>query len=75
MYDEVDSNVLDKSVRFVIILLVLVFDPMAVLLVIAANFSIRQLNEEKEEEIMFGATTLGPIPMNKDELGRVTTVD
>lgn len=75
MYDEVDSNVLDKSVRFVIILLVLVFDPMAVLLVIAANFSMRQLNEEKEEEIMFGATTLGPIPMNKDELGRVTTVD
>jgi hypothetical protein len=70
MYDEVDSNVLDKSVRFVIM-----FDPMAVLLVIAANFSIRQLNEEKEEEIMFGATTLGPIPMNKDELGRVTTVD
>lgn len=75
MYDEVDSNVLDKSVRFVIILLVLVFDPMAVLLVIAANFSMRQINEEKEEEIMFGATTLGPIPMNKDELGRVTTVD
>jgi hypothetical protein len=75
MYDDVDTNILDKAVRFVIILLVLVFDPMAVLLVIAANFSIRQLNEEKEEEILFGATTLGPIPMNKDELGRVTTVD
>lgn len=75
MYDDVDANILDKAVRFVIILLVLVFDPMAVLLVIAANFSMRQINEEKEEEIMFGATTLGPIPMNKDELGRVTTVD
>ena len=75
MYDEVDSNVLDKSVRFVIILLVLVFDPMAVLLVIAANFSMRQVTKDKEEEMMFGATTLGPIPMNKDELGRVTTVD
>lgn len=75
MYDEVDASILDKAVRFVIILLVLVFDPMAVLLVIAANFSMRQINEEKEEEIMFGATTLGPIPMNKDELGRVTTVD
>ena len=75
MYDEVDSNVLDKSVRFVIILLVLVFDPMAVLLVIAANFSMRQVTKDKKEEMMFGATTLGPIPMNKDELGRVTTVD
>jgi hypothetical protein len=75
MYDDVDSNILDKAVRFIIILLVLVFDPMAVLLVIAANFSMKQLTKDKEEEIMFGATTLGPIPMNKDELGRVTTVD
>jgi hypothetical protein len=48
--DSVDSNLLDKSVRFVIILLVLVFDPMAVLLVIAGNFSLRQLAKEKEQK-------------------------
>jgi hypothetical protein len=48
--DNVDSNILDKSVRFVIILLVLVFDPMAVLLVIAGNFSLRQIAKEKEEK-------------------------
>ena len=48
--DSVDSNLLDKSVRFVIILLVLVFDPMAVLLVIAGNFSLRQIAKEKEEK-------------------------
>jgi hypothetical protein len=48
--DNVDSNILDKSVRFVIILLVLVFDPMAVLLVIAGNFSLRQLAKEKEKK-------------------------
>jgi hypothetical protein len=48
--DSIDSNLLDKSVRFVIILLVLVFDPMAVLLVIAGNFSLRQIAKEKEEK-------------------------
>jgi len=48
--DSVDSNLLDKSVRFVIILLVLVFDPMAVLLVIAGNFSLRQIAKEKEQK-------------------------
>ena len=47
--DSIDSNILDKSVRFVIILLVLVFDPMAVLLIIAGNFSLRQIAKEKEE--------------------------
>ena len=50
IYDDVDSNILDKSVRFVIILLVLVFDPMAVLLIIAGNFSLRQIAKEKEEK-------------------------
>jgi hypothetical protein len=49
--DSIDSNLLDKSVRFVIILLVLVFDPMAVLLVIAGNFSLRQIAKEKEEKM------------------------
>ncbi len=48
--DSIDSSLLDKSVRFVIILLVLVFDPMAVLLIIAGNFSLRQIAKEKEEK-------------------------
>jgi len=48
--DSIDSSLLDKSVRFVIILLVLVFDPMAVLLIIAGNFSLRQIAKEKEQK-------------------------
>jgi len=61
IYDDVDSNILDKSVRFVIILLVLVFDPMAVLLVIAGNFSLKQIAKEKKEksggyEVNFSST-------------------
>jgi len=83
IYDDVDSNILDKSVRFVIILLVIVFDPMAVLLIIAGNFSLRQNAKEKEEksggyEINIPSkekrkkkvdmTTVGPVPMNKNEV-------
>ena len=39
VYDDPDSN-LDHAVRLVIIIIVLVFDPLAVLLLIAANQSI-----------------------------------
>lgn len=78
LYDDVDSNILDKSVRFVIILLVLVFDPMAVLLVIAGNFSLREIARAKEEKSggyevnipskKVDVTTVGPIPMDKNEI-------
>jgi hypothetical protein len=50
IYQESDKKTLDKAVRFVIILLVLVFDPLAILLVIAANMS---LLERRGERISF----------------------
>lgn len=37
IYDDADADTLEKAVRLVIILLVLVFDPLAVVLLIAAN--------------------------------------
>ena len=40
IYDEADTNTLEKAVRLVIILLVLVFDPLAVVLLIAANIGL-----------------------------------
>lgn len=38
--DNPDQNVMEKAVRFVIISLVLVFDPLAIVLLLAANFSL-----------------------------------
>jgi hypothetical protein len=55
----------EKSVRFIILLLVSVFDPMAVLLVIAANYN---LNAVKRKEELFYATTIDPIPMKREEV-------
>lgn len=38
----VDTDILDKAVRLVILLIIVVFDPLAVLLLIAANMSMRK---------------------------------
>ena len=50
IYGDTDKETLDKTVRFVIILLILVFDPLAILLVVAANMSIK---ERKGESVTF----------------------
>ena len=44
--DNPDQNLLEKAVRWVIISIVFVFDPMAILLLIAANFTYKQMNGE-----------------------------
>ncbi len=44
--DNPDTNLLEKAVRWIIITIVLVFDPMAILLLIAANFTFKQLKGE-----------------------------
>ena len=46
--DTADNNTLESAVRWVIILLVIVFDPLAIALVLAANAS-REWDEEDEE--------------------------
>ena len=40
IYDRTDANQLEKAVKFVIIMLVIVFDPLAVVLLIAANIGL-----------------------------------
>jgi hypothetical protein len=48
--DNADANMLEAAVRWVIILLVVVFDPLAIALVLAANASKEWDKEEPEEE-------------------------
>ena len=50
IYGNSDRETIDKAVQIVIILLILVFDPLAILLVVAANMSLRQ---RKGESIAF----------------------
>ena len=49
IYGDEAKDHFDKAVRWVIIVLIFVFDPLAVLLLIAANISLRTRKEAKEE--------------------------
>jgi hypothetical protein len=48
-YEKVDSQFLDKTVRWVIILIVIVFDPLAIILLIAANIGISKTKIEEQQ--------------------------
>jgi ABC-type protease/lipase transport system fused ATPase/permease subunit len=50
IYGDTAKDHFDEAVRWVIIVLIFVFDPLAVLLLIAANISLRSRNLVKEEE-------------------------
>ena len=57
---------LDETVRYVILLLIFVFDPLAVLLLIAANQSYRKEKPVEKEK---------PLPVNLRKNIRSATVD
>ena len=50
IYGDEAKDHFDKAVRWVIIVLIFVFDPLAVLLLIAANISLRSRKVDKEEK-------------------------
>jgi len=45
-YDKEDPSFIDKAVRAVIIVIIIVFDPLAILLLIAANQTLKKLEKE-----------------------------
>lgn len=47
--ENTDTNLLEKAVTWVIVVIVLVFDPLAVLLLLASQMSFQWLREEKEK--------------------------
>lgn len=66
LYGETSTELLEKAVVWMIIIIVMVFDPMAVLLLIAANYSLRRLKEDVPMKI--DLTTMEPVALNKDEV-------
>ena len=48
IYDKDDPDFIDKAVRFVIIAIIIVFDPLAVLLLIAANQTYKTIRSQEE---------------------------
>ena len=69
IYGVEDDTALDKAVRLVIMLIMVVFDPLAVLLLIAANMSMKQKKEEGTPIIKNGeivGVTANDIPVFTD---------
>jgi len=51
IYGKEDPDFIDKAVRLVILVIIFVFDPLAILLLIAANQTYRSMKKEPEEEL------------------------
>jgi hypothetical protein len=69
--DNPEVDVLEKAVRWVIILIVMVFDPLAVLLLVAANWQQKRNKEETTPtEVFIDEGELPPVPeeINKTEI-------
>lgn len=54
VYGPTDEKILDKTVRYVILILIVVFDPLAIFLLIAYNVSIKQRDYENLEYVEIG---------------------
>lgn len=48
LYDKSDATFLDKAVRIVIMMIIVVFDPLAILLLIAGNMSLQERHLDKQ---------------------------
>jgi hypothetical protein len=59
--DQTDANLLEKAVRWVIIVLVAVFDPLAVMLLLAASESIRWERQQRAQALA-AAGTVAALP-------------
>ena len=67
--DNPDSDVLEKSVRVVILMIVAVFDPLAVLMLVAANWNLRNekpVPKEEEHEPIYVADVTIPEPTDEE---------
>jgi len=62
IYGSDDRSIIDKAVRLLIIMIVSVFDPLAVLLLIAANYSLHREVETKKAEPAVKSTPIADTP-------------
>lgn len=58
IYGSSDTNIVDKAIRLVIVLLIIVFDPLAILLLIAFNISISQKDDYEMEYVEINSKKL-----------------
>jgi hypothetical protein len=62
--DNPDSTTLERAVRWVTILIVLVFDPLAIILILAANNSMKWEEEDRLKANQVSATPKSDVPLD-----------
>ena len=72
--DNPDTNVLERAVRWVIILIVIIFDPLAVVLLLASQYSFQYFRKQKEEEDDNTNAVHDNVPVVGDSSGAVPVV-
>jgi hypothetical protein len=75
--DNPDANVLEKAVTWVIIIIVIVFDPLAVILLLASQYSFQWFRQAKEEESVTPTYEPDDGPLTEDQVEQIieTTLD
>ena len=63
--DTLDQNMLEKAVRWVIIMIVLVFDPLAVLMLVAVNWSLKKRQPEPKSIVPLEVRKSTPKPKKR----------
>lgn len=63
-YGKSDEKMIDRAIRWVIVLLIFVFDPLAILLTIAANMSLKQAVEKDEMQFTEFIPETKPVPVS-----------
>jgi hypothetical protein len=61
--DNPDANILEKAVTWVIIIIVVVFDPLAVILLLASQYSFQWFRQAREEQSAEGDSPPEPEPV------------
>lgn len=74
VYGNTDQALLERAVTWMIILIIVVFDPLAVLLLIAANHSLSQLRHSKVTSIKLDMETPEPVEMSKEDMENATRI-
>ena len=69
--DNPDANVLEKAVTWVIIIIVIVFDPLAVILLLASQYSFQWFRQAKEEESVAPAYESDDGPLTEDQVDQI----
>jgi len=73
--DDPDTNTLEKAVRFVIILIVVIFDPLAVVLLLASQYSFAWFRKQDEEQPAVVAVPAAESVEAKKKEPTITMVD